>query len=168
MNPEPNSSEKSPISLDMQFRLNAPRVASQIIDGEAVLIHFETGCYYSAGKLGAEILHLAEEKKPVRQIVTELAGRYAAEPESIERSVTDFIGQLCDEQLVVSEPGAGGFAADPPAAQKTGSSEAKLPFEVPVLQKFTDLEDLLLLDPIHDADEAGWPVAKPDTTDSQA
>ena len=28
------------------------------------------------------------------------------------------------------------------------------------LTRYSDLEDLLKLDPIHDVDEAGWPVAK--------
>jgi hypothetical protein len=26
-----------------------------------------------------------------------------------------------------------------------------------MLQKFTDMQDLLLLDPIHEVDESGWP-----------
>jgi hypothetical protein len=28
---------------------------------------------------------------------------------------------------------------------------------VPVLNKYTDMQDLLLLDPIHEVDERGWP-----------
>jgi hypothetical protein len=31
---------------------------------------------------------------------------------------------------------------------------------VPLLRKYTDMRDLLLLDPIHDVDEQGWPVRK--------
>jgi len=36
-------------------------------------------------------------------------------------------------------------------------------FEKPKLQKFTDMQDLLLLDPIHEVDEAGWPHTRNDT-----
>ncbi len=32
-------------------------------------------------------------------------------------------------------------------------------FEAPVLESYSDMQDLLLLDPIHDVDDAGWPVA---------
>jgi hypothetical protein len=30
-----------------------------------------------------------------------------------------------------------------------------------VLQKYTDMADLLLLDPIHEVDEQGWPQPAP-------
>jgi hypothetical protein len=36
----------------------------------------------------------------------------------------------------------------------------KSPFEMPKLSKYTDMEDLLALDPIHEVDEMGWPNAK--------
>ena len=36
------------------------------------------------------------------------------------------------------------------------------PLAAPVLNKYSDMQDLLLLDPIHDVDEeAGWPTNKP-------
>ena len=35
------------------FRINTPVVANEILDGEAVLIHFESGCSSSTDKLGA-------------------------------------------------------------------------------------------------------------------
>jgi hypothetical protein len=33
-------------------------------------------------------------------------------------------------------------------------------FTRPVLTKFTDMQDLLLLDPIHDVNSSGWPAKK--------
>jgi hypothetical protein len=38
---------------------------------------------------------------------------------------------------------------------------AKKPFTDPVIEIYTDLQDLLLLDPIHDVDDRGWPVFNP-------
>jgi hypothetical protein len=35
-------------------------------------------------------------------------------------------------------------------------------FVAPVLHKHTDMQDLLLLDPIHEVDETGWPSVKKD------
>ena len=35
-------------------------------------------------------------------------------------------------------------------------------FETPVLEKYTDMAELLLLDPIHDVDATGWPHPAPD------
>ncbi|MBX3014591.1 MAG: hypothetical protein KF832_23935 [Caldilineaceae bacterium] len=33
-------------------------------------------------------------------------------------------------------------------------------FETPVLNEFTDMQERLLLDPIHEVDHAGWPHRK--------
>jgi len=33
-------------------------------------------------------------------------------------------------------------------------------FRAPVLNVYADMKDLLLLDPIHDVDEVGWPTPK--------
>jgi hypothetical protein len=35
------------------------------------------------------------------------------------------------------------------------------PFRVPVLNRYSDMADMLLLDPVHDVEESGWPVPKP-------
>ena len=35
-------------------------------------------------------------------------------------------------------------------------------YEPPQLMKYTDMQELILLDPIHDVDEKGWPHTKPD------
>ena len=34
-------------------------------------------------------------------------------------------------------------------------------FTNPVLEKFTDMAELLLLDPIHEVDDSGWPNKPP-------
>jgi hypothetical protein len=31
------------------------------------------------------------------------------------------------------------------------------PFQPPLFEKFTDMEAMLLLDPVHDVDDEGWP-----------
>ena len=43
-----------------------------------------------------------------------------------------------------------------------GPPASKPDFQEPALQKYTDMEDLLLLDPIHEVDDTGWPNPKPD------
>jgi Coenzyme PQQ synthesis protein D (PqqD) len=155
MSPDDESPETT-LSSGTRLRVNMPLVASEVIDGEAVLIHFETGCYYSAGKGGAEILNLITEGLTLEEIVADLADRYEA-PGAVEQDVHRFISRLLEEKLIARVPQDDGGATVP-----TPTEGRPVIDQVPELLKFTDLEDLLLLDPIHDADEAGWPVAKPD------
>ena len=41
-------------------------------------------------------------------------------------------------------------------------NRTKLEFAAPVLRKYTDMQDFLLVDPIHQTTDAGWPEARPE------
>ena len=62
------------------------------------------------------------------------------------------------ESLIRSS--ANGASASPPAP---GASDGAAlgAFAPPAFEKFTDMEELLLLDPIHEVGDTGWP-RKPD------
>jgi hypothetical protein len=47
------------------------------------------------------------------------------------------------------------------------SNGGRVPFPAPVLNKFTDMQMLLLIDPIHDVSQKGWPQLKPTETPNQ-
>jgi hypothetical protein len=150
------------MSNALVFRINTPHVASEIIEGEVVMIHFATGCYYSTDKVGAVILALVQRQASVAEIVNRLSAACAGEPKRMEESIHGFLDQARREGLIV--PVEGPLAA--PAADQWPAPGEKTPFEAPRLNKYTDLQDLLILDPIHDTDGAGWPVLNPQTTPS--
>lgn len=128
-------------------------MACEILDGEAVLIHFETGCYYSAARTGAELIGCLSDACSSQALADSLAKRYPGNNEGILSDVQMFIEQLSAEGLIIESDeniGRPVFGA------------TDLPYEAPALQRFDDLQDLLLLDPIHDVDaQAGWPHPAP-------
>ena len=136
------------------FRINAPLVANQVIDGEAVIIHFETGCYYSTDGLGAAIFSRFENGADIDKLIEEVTGQFDAPHDDIDAAVRSFVDELKAESLLVAADTAGSYT---PIANTDQSA-----FEPPKLQKYTDLQDLLLLDPIHDIEQEGWPRAKTD------
>jgi len=136
------------------FRINAPLVANQVIDGEAVIIHFETGCYYSTDGLGAAIFSRFENGADVETLIEELAGQFDAPHNDMDSAVRSFVDELKVESLLVPADVAG------PCKPITRADQGA--FEPPKLEKYTDLQDLLLLDPIHDIEQEGWPRAKTD------
>jgi hypothetical protein len=73
----------------------------------------------------------------------------------IESELGRFLGDLVTEGLLV--PAAGH------AAPALGEPEPGRPkFTPPVLGKYTDMQELLLQDPVHEVDAAaGWPHPKP-------
>ncbi|MBC8646762.1 MAG: PqqD family protein [Thermoanaerobaculia bacterium] len=139
----------------MPLRINSPTVVGQVIDGEAVVINLQTGAYYSLVGSAAAIWEALERELPPALVRESLEARFSTSGDEIDRALEEFVEVLRGEGLVVDSvgaPSAGGEASAtlPPPSARTA-------FEPPVLAKFTDMQELLLLDPIHDTDDAGWP-----------
>ncbi len=148
-----------------RLRVNAPKVIHEIIDGEAVIIDFDTGNYYSLDKVGTEVWEFIERSANLRDIREALCGRYDGPREQIERAVDEFVAELQRENLVIldaAEATEGMASTETPAQAEPASGRAV--FEPPVLYKYDDMQELLLLDPIHEVDETGWPTAGPQGT----
>ena len=70
----------------------------------------------------------------------------------IKNSINQFISELLQESLIA--------AIDQPQKSpiiKKEENKTKLTFEHPTIEKYDDMQELLLLDPIHEVDEDGWP-----------
>jgi Coenzyme PQQ synthesis protein D (PqqD) len=142
---------------EARFKVNMPSVTHETIEGESVIINLETGNYYSLQATGSEIWESLAANTDVASIVEDLSARYSARRAQIEQSVVQLIGELRREELIVPDGAMGTSVARLPLVASTVKAAE---FQAPVLQKFTDMQELLLLDPIHEVDAAGWPRAK--------
>jgi len=149
------------------FRISSSQVIQETIDDEAMIVDLESGNYYSLDKAGADIWHLIKMKEgaSVDQIVASCAERYEGSRVEIENGVRQLVAQLQEEKLIVAVQRSGSSAVTNgkmggkmSAAHSSQSKKSR--FEVPILHKYTDMQDLLLLDPIHEVDETGWPNPK--------
>ena len=138
----------------VRYRVNNPKVVSETIDGEVVMINLESGSYYSTDKIGAEIWSFIEQRNTPVEILHSMSQRYVGSPKDIEDAILDFMKQLTDEKLIVAD--GGGDVVPGPRAPAPAAA-ARTPFVKPSVQKYDDMQELLLADPIHDFDEAGWP-----------
>jgi hypothetical protein len=138
--------------------INVPHVVHETIDGETILIHLGTGAYYSLDGVGATIWGLLAAGASGGELTAAIESRYDAEPAQVERTVQLLVEELLREELLAPAPQ--GFEAPPAPVEVAETSGA--PFVAPVLHKYTDMQEFMLVDPIHDVDaEAGWPHAKP-------
>lgn len=140
-----------------QFKVNSSDVVSETIDGETVVVSLTKGTYYSLDQVGAAVWSLIEAEVTVETIVSEVLSKFDGDTSEMTRETENLIAQLQAEQLIVPSDASGNTAALRPS----DSSEPKQPFVPPVLQKYSDMQDLLMLDPIHEVDqEEGWPAKK--------
>ena len=141
---------------DTRFRVPPQKVVHETIDGETILIQLDTGCYYSLGATGAEVWALLGAEASREQILEQLRRRYQADPAEIESAVDRLLAELAAEDLIELD----GPSAPVPQPHSNGGppdADIRAAWLAPELQKFTDMQDFLRLDPIHEADDAGWP-----------
>ena len=151
------------MNSDIRFKINTPKVIHENFDDEVVIINLDTGNYYSFDKIGAGVWDLLEAGASIAEVIQRAVETYQGERTEIEKTLHVFIEDLQKEQLIIPLDAQASIAAKPAAAQASVQSNAEKPvFKAPGMQKFTDMQDLLLLDPIHEVDEKGWPFTKED------
>jgi len=142
--------------MTTRLRVNSPNVIYETIEGEVILIDLKTGTYYSLRDSGAAVWQAIEQGAGEDGIAAELRSRYEASEEEIRDAVRRLLDELEREGLVRAEEGEAVSAA--PAS---GNGAERLPFAAPVLEKHTDMQDLILLDPVHEVGAEGWPHPAP-------
>ena len=144
--------------MTTRFRVNSPNVIHETIEGEVILIDLKTGTYYSLRNAGAAVWQAIQDGAGEDGIAAELRSRYDASDEQIREAVRRLLAELEREGLVRADDGEAAPAATPSASDNGG---ARVPFAAPVLEKHTDMQDLILLDPVHEVGAEGWPHPPP-------
>lgn len=146
---------------NQRFRVNTPTVTHETIDGEAVIINLDTGNYYSLVEAGSFIWSLLDKGASAGEVQNVVLQTYQADAHDVDRGVHELLAQLQQENLIVPANGAA-EAVDLAQVAAVGNGHTKPSFNPPSLNKYSDMQELLLLDPIHDVDDAGWPKPVPD------
>lgn len=143
--------------LPGQFVVDRRRVVDETIDGETILVQLDSGNYYSLRGVGVEIWALLASGHSTDELIEVLRRRYGPAAGPLEQAVRALVAELVDEQLLTPFDGAPGER--PPRHDVALAEPCPAP-TLPKLEKFTDMQGFLLLDPIHDTDSTGWPHRK--------
>lgn len=115
-------------------------VAGKVIDGEAIIMNLTNGAYYSVAGVGAVVWQWIDEEQSITSILSRLSEAYPDAATAIPSELDAFVAHLLAEGLV--QDGSSGYPSPV-------DSSAQLPtaWETPTLQKYTEMADLLALDP---------------------
>jgi hypothetical protein len=143
----------------VQRYVTNPQVIHETIEGETIIIDLATGTYFSLQGAAPEIWNGIAAGASDEQIVARLEALYAADAAELAPAVATVLHELVSDQLVApSENGEGAVAAsDPGAASDPVAAAERGPFVAPRLERYTDMQDIILLDPVHKVDGRGWP-----------
>ncbi len=129
-------------------------LVSRQFGNEVVLANYENGLYYSLVDIGADIWLGLRAGRTVDDLVAAFSARHPSSAGAIAAGVPGFVDQLLAEGIIAR-------AVNGPERQHWAPMDAEA-FSPPALERFDDLRDLLLLDPVHDVGEAGWPLRADD------
>jgi hypothetical protein len=143
------------MTVSQHYRVNSQDIMHETIDGEVVIVNLDSGAYYAFDGSGEYIWdRLHKDGASHEQLVAELKSRSHSPAGEISAGVENFLAQLLDEALIVPVQDVGAPAPSP------STNGATAEFVAPQLSKYTDMEALLLADPIHEVEPAGWPNVK--------
>lgn len=131
------------------MKVDEPDVVFQLFPDEVVIINLREGTYYTTSGIGADIFGMIAAKASLDQIQELIEARWSDVPRAC---VPDFMRRLFREHILTNVEPEGSTAAEAFPVR-----DPKLPYAEPVLETHTDMQELLLLDPVHDVTEQGWP-----------
>lgn len=140
---------------DHGFCIASANVHHSEFDDEIVVINTLAGCYYSLRGSAVDIWTLVEANASRAMMVESLAARYEGDLEAIIAAVDHCLAQLLEHELI-RETAANSITLE------SIQIRPKQALPEPLVECFDDLRDLLLLDPVHEVSEAGWPRLSPD------
>lgn len=138
--------------MSKPLKINVDRMVYEQVENEVIIIDLESGNYFHVTGSGKEIWAMFVQQPTQDAILAALKRRYPTA--DLVGSVGTFLDNLKAAAIIVETDSAGEdiFAEVIPAQED---------FQPPVLVTYTNMSDLLLLDPIHDVDERGWPHQNP-------
>lgn len=138
-----------------RYRLRKRDVTHERLDGEVIAVNLLTGRYYSMSGTAADTWSAILLTGTARGAQALLAAVYTL-PEQANAEVESFLDRCVEAELFEL---AG--VAD---VERQATDHAVLPDDfsrtswlTPSLEEYEDLQDLILVDPIHDTSAFGWP-----------
>ena len=145
------------MNLDCVYQPNTSRITYEVIEGEVIIVDFDSGAYYSINALGSVIFNWVVQGMRLGEIICTLENHYIQTDHNIVQAVNEFLQALLDDGIIVRNAGTSAHIVEGASEMLGEDLLETIQFTDPVLEKYTDMEELLLLDPIHEVDEEGWP-----------
>lgn len=136
-----------------RYTIRPHNVASEVIEGEAIIVDVQSGTYFSANPSGSllwgALLHSPHTRE---ELSAWLQSSYPNEGATrIQADADSFLANLESHGLLARHTG------DAPSTAPLTVLPHPHPYAAPALEVHTDMRDFLLVDPIHEVSDAGVP-----------
>lgn len=136
----------------INYTINYEVASAERMSGEYMLINFDTGTYFSATDIGADVITLIAEKVDRNSWERILLKSWNLESSvGLDAQVNDFLESLIRHNLIYKIDNFDCVDCELPEDLDRQN------FAFSPLKVYEDMSDLLMVDPIHDTSLKGWP-----------
>jgi Coenzyme PQQ synthesis protein D (PqqD) len=140
----------------MRYSIDASNISHERLQDEVIIINAASGAYYSGSGNAADIWTLIVQGASVEEAANILARAYSCDEQTALGDVKTCVGSLLERAIIQEGP-----SGSPAMAEFTLPQAVRAGWVTPAFDEYTDMWDLIQLDPIHDVGDAGWPHAAP-------
>lgn len=133
-----------------------PNIAHEDFDGEVVILNLDIGLYHSLNESAGFIWSRIANHSSPESVVKAVAREYGVSVALADSMVLSLIREIEKEGLVDVNGTSPRWAAEP--AENMDQTDAHAFW--PVMDTYRDMRHALVVDPIHEVDESGWPALK--------
>ena len=133
-----------------------PTVRHERLDDEVIAIDLESGAYFVLDDVAAVCWSILAAGGTLDAAVDATVACFDVASETVQRDVEGFVDELVRVGLLAPADGS------PERARVPHTEQDDRAYKPPAIERFDDLEELLVLDPIHEVEEAGWPATPAD------
>lgn len=138
-----------------RYKIAGSHIAHQEIDGETILVNLKSGAYYSISGTGPLMWKFLSTGHGVEETANAFSNLFTDPSAEMSDSIQSLLRSLVEEGLLTASSDGGAEQISTPTPSEAGT------FAAAKIEKFDDLSEALMFDPIHDFDQTtGWPNVK--------
>jgi hypothetical protein len=129
-------------------------ILSDVFGEEVVLVNLDSGMYYSLRGSATQIWIRLFNQYSLIEILADLIQIYQVTENQLITDINLFVTQLLELKIIKTATDAERKEID------FISKDVLIDYSTPVVEIFSDMQEILLLDPVHDVDKSGWPISR--------
>lgn len=139
---------------NMRYAKFDNNILSDVFGEEVVLVNLDSGMYYSLRGSATQIWIRLFNQYSLIEILADLIQIYQVTENQLITDINLFVTQLLELKIIKTATDAERKKID------FISKDVLIDYSTPVVEIFSDMQEILLLDPVHDVDKSGWPISK--------
>jgi hypothetical protein len=139
---------------NMRYAKFDNNILSDVFGEEVVLVNLDSGMYYSLRGSATQIWIRLFNQYSLIEILADLIQIYQVTENQLNADINLFVTQLLELKIIKTATDAERKEID------FISKDVLIDYSTPVVEIFSDMQEILLLDPVHDVDKSGWPISR--------